>query len=122
MAINVSDVFKIRDIPLTNNCEWSVSWTGYGSVSKPENQAKIISMAMESTWNQFGVSLQDGRVHWISPQIFLDATMDVETLLEHLNLRAPINGVAFTTRASAEKFVERAEQMIIMNLLSKVVT
>lgn len=122
MAINVSDVFKIADIPTINGCDWSVSWAGYGTVTKPSNQAKLLDIAMRSTMSNFGISLSDGRVCWISPAVYYGSNIDAETLADHLNIRTPINGVAFADRHSAEKFVEAAEQMIIMNLLTRVVT
>lgn len=119
MAINVSDIFKIREIPCINRCEWSVTWDGYGQVTRARNQFLILDAAARATADQFGLSLNNGTVLWISPEIFFQGTLDAEAVVEQIGLDSPINGVAFVQRKSAEKFVESMEQVIIVNLLKQ---
>lgn len=119
MAINVSDVFKIEYISLVGGCYWSVTWPDFGKIQKLPNQVKIVSSAAGSTWDRFGIALDDGNVHWIDPIVLLQGNIDIAEVVGLLNLSSPVVGVAFSTENSAEKFVEAMEQKIIMNILTR---
>lgn len=119
MAIQATDVFKITDIPRTNRCNWSVTWPKYGRVSLPHNQAKLVEVAFKATIDQFGIALENGNVHWLNPEVYYSGNLTVEELIGYLNFTSPIVGFAFSTRSNAEVFVDGAEKMILMNLLTR---
>ena len=120
MPIQATDVFKITNIPRTQRCEWSVTWPEYGRVNNLHNQAKLVGAAFESGAENFGISLANGNVHWLSSIVYYQSNMILEELLEHMNLMSPLTGFAFPERRYAESFVEAAEQLIIWGLLKKV--
>ena len=119
MVINATDVFKIEDIPRINRCEWSVTWPKYGQVSTVENQAKLVKIAFESTFECFGIALANGNLHWLTSEVYYSGNLTVEELIPNLNFTSPIVGFAFVKRRDAEVFVDGAEKMILMNLLSR---
>lgn len=119
MVINATDVFKITDIPRTNRCNWSVTWPKYGRVSWSHNQAKLLEIAFKATFDNFGIALENGNVHWLSSEVYYSGNLSVEELIGYLNFTSAIVGFAFTNRASAESFVDGAEKMILMNLLTR---
>lgn len=119
MVIQVTDVFKISDIPRTNRCDWSVTWPEYGRVSSPNNQAKLLKIAFESGADRIGVALENGNVHWLDSLVYYSGNLTINDLIDHMNLKSPIVGFAFPVRINAETFVDAAEKMILMNLLTK---
>ena len=119
MAINVTDVFKITDIPRTNRCDWSVTWPTYGRVSKPENQARLLKIAFETAPDHFGIALENGNVHWLNSSVYYSGNLTPEELIGYLNFTSSIVGFAFPERRDAEVFVDGAEKMILMNLLTR---
>ena len=119
MPIQATDVFKISDIPTTNRCEWTVTWPKYGRVNHIHNQAKLVNAAIETGTSHFGISLENGNVHWLSSMVYYESNMILEDLLAHMNLTGPLTGFAFPERQYAEKFVEAAEQLIIWQMLNK---
>lgn len=119
MPIQATDVFVITDIPRIRGCEWSVTWPAYGRVHHLHNQAKLVGAAFESGAESFGISLENGEVHWLSSMLYYQSNMILEDLLDHMRLLSPLTGFAFPERRYAERFVEAAEQVIIWGLLQK---
>jgi len=119
MAIQATDVFKITDIIKICGCEWSVTWPGYGRVYRLHNQARLVKAAFESGAENFGISLENGEVHWLSSIVYYHSNMILEDLLDHMRLVSPLTGFAFPERIHAERFVEAAEQSMILALLKR---
>lgn len=118
MATNVTDVFKISDMPPHNGCNWAVSWPEYGSVSRLHNQAKLIESAFNAG-HRFGIALENGNIHWLNSIVYHQSRLSIEDLVDHMALSSPILGFAFEQLSEAEKFVDLAEKQIIMNLLKR---
>lgn len=118
MAINTAEIFVITDMPPHHGCSWSVSWPEYGRVNRTHNQAKLIEAAFKSS-NRFGISLDNGNVHWLNSIVYYQSRLSIEELVNHMSLSSAIVGFAFESRDNAEQFVDLAEKQIIMNLLKR---
>lgn len=85
----------------------------------PHNQARLVETAFKATMDHFGIALENGDIHWLNSEVYYSGNLSVEELIGYLNFTSAIVGFAFTNRAGAESFVDGAEKMILMSLLTR---
>lgn len=114
----VTDLFRIKDIPAINGCEWSVDWPGWGQVRTPATQAKLLNLAFDTRAMNIGIAFEGrfGRVLFLQGNAW--AREKAEDIVRYYEMDG-ITALAFPERSQAEQFVEAAEKVIVWRLLNR---
>ena len=101
---------------------WIIAWPELSNIKNRIVQEKLLYLAFEISPNRIGIYFDNGTMHWLSSSLYYQQSDTLDHLIYQFELGIgvePLIGIGFSEHELAEKFMNAAEEYLMLILLSK---